>query len=56
MSKTWRREAFKQKTDRPKLRHIEEDEDTDPRLYNVIQRISEERDSRRLEKAVSDKA
>lgn len=31
---------------------IEEDEDTDPRSYNVIQRFNPERDTLRVEKAL----
>lgn len=54
MSKTWRREHTYQPP--PIIVPDEEDEDTDPRTYNVFQRFSQERDSRRLEKPLGREA
>lgn len=54
MSKTWRREHSNPHP--PIITADEEDEDTDPRSYNVIQRYSQERNPGRLEKALSDRS
>jgi hypothetical protein len=55
MSKTWRSEGFQPQSP-PRPTNIEEDEDVDPRSYNVFQRSNQERDSFRLEETVPDEA
>lgn len=57
MSRTRRRDGYDNFSVPKQLVHdSREDEDTDPRTYNVIQHNRQKWDARRLEKAFSDRS